>query len=73
MRRLCVALALSLMAGLAHAADQPVYAPPAAWVKPHEPAKPIGPDTTTPTRIVLGDMQVNFDGAARETYAETVT
>ncbi|HEX4507500.1 MAG TPA: tetratricopeptide repeat protein [Alphaproteobacteria bacterium] len=65
-------MALSLMGGLAQAADQPVYAPPAAWVTPHEPAKPIGPDTTTPTRILLSDSQIRFDGAAREAYAETV-
>ena len=46
--------------------------PPGAWVKPHEPGKPIGPDTTTPTRILLSDSQIRFDGAAREVYAETL-
>jgi tetratricopeptide (TPR) repeat protein len=68
-----VVLALSLIGGLAHAADQPVYAPPAAWVKPHGLAKPVGPDTNTPTRILLEDMQVNFDSGAREAYWDGVT
>jgi hypothetical protein len=65
-------LALVSWAGCAQAADQPIYAPPEAWVKVQTPKTPLAADTSMPTRILLEDMQVRFEGGAREAYAENI-
>lgn len=59
-----------LIAGIAAAADQPLYQPPAEWVKPLEMRKDQAPDTTTPTRIVLIDLQTRLLPEAQEFYSE---
>jgi tetratricopeptide (TPR) repeat protein len=66
-------MALVLLPVCAYAADQPVYAPPGNWVKQRELPEAPAPDTGTPTRMILEDMQVNFADGARETYAESVS
>jgi len=73
MRGLIFGMALVLSAVSAHAADQPRYDPPGSWVKQRELPKLLGPDTGTPTRLILEDLQVNFADGARETYAESIS
>jgi tetratricopeptide (TPR) repeat protein len=66
-------MALVLSAVSAYAADQPRYEPPGSWVKQRELPKVLGPDTGTPTRLILEDLQANFADGARETYAESIS
>jgi hypothetical protein len=73
MRGLIFGMVLVFLPVCAYAADQPVYAPPGNWVKQRELPKAPAPDTGTPTRMILEDMQVNFADGARETYAESIS
>jgi TonB family protein len=70
LRGFALGLVLLLIAGAAAAADQPLYAPPAAWVKPLEIPKDQAPDTTTPTRTVVMDLQTRLAPEAQEFYSE---
>jgi len=56
--------------GLATAADQPIYARPPAWVKPHPiPAAPPQPGVAV--QYLLSDNQANYDAAGDGFYVET--
>jgi tetratricopeptide (TPR) repeat protein len=72
MSRLIVVLAFLLFAVPARATDQPAYAPPGDWVKLQELPQSKSPDTGTPTRILLQNMQIRFTDDARETFIETI-
>ena len=70
MQRFVIALAASLWAVAAVGADQPVYAPPAAWVKP-VPVPDAGPAPGgAAIQVLLFDQQTRFGPAGDEFYTE---
>ena len=75
MRRFCIPLAaaigLAAWSGAACAADQPVYAPPPAWVKPAEIPKPPAAASGAPIQILLSDRQIRFGPDDDEFYSES--
>ncbi|MDE1149782.1 MAG: DUF3857 domain-containing protein [Azospirillaceae bacterium] len=73
MRRFWAGSFVSLcLAHAAYAADQPVQAPPPAWVKPV--ALPAAPGASgAAVQILLQDQQMNVTAEGLEVYAETAT
>ena len=59
-----------LWAGSAAAADQPVYGPPSAWVRPVPIPKNVAATDTTPVQVLLADGQTNFGPTEDELYTE---
>jgi tetratricopeptide (TPR) repeat protein len=70
MRGLILAAAVVFLANAAGAADQPVYAPPAAWVKPLETPKPPAVDDSASTRILSESVQDKFVPDGLDSYWE---
>jgi hypothetical protein len=71
--RAIVALAAALWAGWAFAADQPVYAPPPAWVKAAPaPGAPTAADGASAVKVLLIDNQTRFGPDGDEFYTESV-
>lgn len=73
MFRIGLGLALAaLVAGMAHAADKPTYAPPPDWVKPAE--IPVAAPVTdqTPVHTLLADTQARITPSGEDEYSETV-
>lgn len=68
--------ALAIVLGLgpvaAEAADKPVIAPPAAWVKPAGPTPAAPASDGAAIRVLLDDGQVNVTAAGVESYGESV-
>ncbi len=64
--------AFAMAAGAAQAADQPVYAPPPAWVKPLTLPKG-GPTTDTgPTKVLLYEQQSKLTTEEDDYYSESL-
>jgi tetratricopeptide (TPR) repeat protein len=74
MRSLLVGLvgAVSLWAGAALAAPEPVLGPAPAWVKPLGPVKTDVPVTGAPIRQLRLDQQIHFGPEGDSTYVESV-
>jgi tetratricopeptide (TPR) repeat protein/transglutaminase-like putative cysteine protease len=66
------AIGVVMVASAAHAAsDKPIFAPPAAWVKPATLPADTAAKGDAPVRILLQDQQVHFADGVTTTYAET--
>jgi tetratricopeptide (TPR) repeat protein/transglutaminase-like putative cysteine protease len=70
MKTSAMVLAAAFAAGAAHAADQPKYAPPAAWIKP-APIPDLPPATDgSALQILLEDAQTRLGSDANQGYVE---
>jgi tetratricopeptide (TPR) repeat protein len=69
MTRFLVSLAAVAWAGAASAADLPVYAPPASWVKPIPLTAPAAADPA-PVRFLLLDAQAKLGPEQTEVYSD---
>ena len=65
-------LAAAAWAGVAFAADKPVYAPAPAWVKPAAIPAISGPSDGQPVRSLLVDSQTRVTAQGEDAYTETV-
>jgi hypothetical protein len=76
LRVLFLAFAMSSVAaaGVALAADQPLYGPPSAWVRvlPIPPAAPAGQDSG-PTKLLLFNSQAKLGPDGEEFYSESAS
>jgi tetratricopeptide (TPR) repeat protein len=70
-RGILLMIALMAWAGVGRAADAPVLAPPAPWVKPLPVPAAADADSRRPTYDLLTDVQVKFDGPGEQTYRHT--
>ena len=75
MYRVVLALALGLGATVAHAGDKPLLAPPEAWVRVAEPAKPsaAAASDTAAVHVLLIDQQIRFGPQGQTYYVEDRT
>ncbi|MET3664381.1 DUF3857 domain-containing protein [Caulobacter sp. 1776] len=67
-----VAASTFMLAGAAHAADKPVYAPPAKWVQVAEIPAPPADDQAPATQLLLDDNQSLHDAAGSAYYNRRV-
>lgn len=65
--------AAGLFAGPALAADQPVYAPPADWVKTQAIPKAVPAPANAPVQVLLVDRQTRLSPAEDDYFVETAT
>ena len=69
MSRFIFGLTVLLWAGLAHASDKLVLAPPGAWVKPLAiPAAPTEAGDEKPVRNLVTEFQIRFDDGGEAIY-----
>ncbi len=60
MLKLSVGLVVGLWASMAVAADQPVYAPPAAWVKPLTIPEPSATEGAIAVQVLLAIFRITL-------------
>ena len=70
MVRAGVFLAAALWAGVAAAADQPVYAPPETWVQPAPVPKLTDDAQGAPVQVLLNDIQSRLGAEGDDFYVE---
>src|ERR1700761_5805603 len=68
-----IVAAASLFAGPARAADQPVYAPPADWVKTEAIPKAAPPPAGAPVQVLMVTRQTRLTPAEDDSFVETAT
>jgi hypothetical protein len=69
---LSVVLLASSWGAVALAADQPLYGPPPAWVKPIPLPKPAA-NASTATQVLLWNLQTRYGADGEEIYGEVAT